>query len=371
MRKQALALTLAATLPMMAQADVTLYGSLRLGVDSLKSVDSSFKSTAGVDDFGSRIGFKGKENLGSGLQAIWQVETGMALDGVTTNSSSSTGTLANRTSFVGLQGDWGKLRLGYLDDVLTETEATDTLYGARRDQKSGLAVPLYEASDIFGSNNLGDSRVKNSLRYDSPDWHGVNGILQYSAGEKLSGGRVSGSTLGTRLAYANSGFFAGYAYMTRLNAASSKNSAVQRLEFGYKQNALFLGATLQTTKLYGDAHQTNSIGQLEIPGIVSSGVANTGLNKLTSQAWALKAAYTLGDFTPSLLYSKRSHVKVDGQSLDWGADQYAAAVDYKLSKRSLLEAGYGHLKEKQGAQNALGWSNGGASISWLMMRHDF
>lgn len=371
MKKPALVLALLAAMPLMAQADVTVYGSLRVGINSLKSVDSNFKSTTGVDDFSSRIGFRGNEDLGNGLQAIWQLETGMALDGVSTGAYSSTGVLANRNSFVGLQGSWGKLRLGYLDDVLTETEATDTLYGARRDQSSGLAVPLYEASDIFGSNNLGDSRVRNSLRYDSPDFYGFNSILQYSAGENQSGGRVTGNTLGLRLAYSNAGFFAGYAYMTRLNAAASKNSAVQRLEFGYKQHAWLLGATLQTTRLYGDAHQTNDIGELEIPGIVSSGVANTGLNKLTSQAWAVKAAYTVGNFTPSLLYSQRRNVKVDGQSLNWGASQLAAAVDYQLSKRSVLEAGYGRVKEKRGAQRALGWDKNTANITWLMMRHDF
>jgi predicted porin len=124
MKIRTVAACLLCAFPVMAAAEVSLYGSLRVGVDSMKSTDTRFHRTTGIDDFSSRIGFKGEETLDGQLQAIWQVETGLAMDGVATGGSGS-GTLANRMSFVGLQGSWGKLRAGFIDDVLTNTEATD------------------------------------------------------------------------------------------------------------------------------------------------------------------------------------------------------------------------------------------------------
>lgn len=64
-------------------------------------------------------------------------------------------------------------------------------------------------------------------------------------------------------------------------------------------------------------------------------------------------------------------MKVDGQSQDWGATQWAAAVDYSLSKRTMLQAGYGQVKEDKGAQAALGWAEDKASITWVMLKHNF
>lgn len=65
MKKLVLAAAIAAALPVIAQADVTIYGSIRGGLDSMKSADTGFKSQTGVDDFGSRLGFKGNEDLAS------------------------------------------------------------------------------------------------------------------------------------------------------------------------------------------------------------------------------------------------------------------------------------------------------------------
>ncbi|WP_293765038.1 porin [uncultured Aquitalea sp.] len=361
MKKLVLAAAIAAALPVIAQADVTIYGSIRGGLDSMKSADTGFKSQTGVDDFGSRLGFKGNEDLGNGLKAIWQVESGFNIDGVAT-AGSGAGTFGTRTTFVGLEGGFGKVRVGYIDDVLGETEATDNLYGPRRDN-IGMAFPLYEGSDIFGT--YGDGRVKNSVRYDTPDLNGFNAIVQYGSGEAVSAstGKKTGNTFGTRLAYSNAGFFGAYAYMAKFNTVQDKNSGVHRVEFGYDANNLYLAATLQKVTLWGDASS--------ISNFASFNIANTGANKLTSNSWAINAAYTFGAFKPSFVYSKRQSVKVDGNSQDWGATQWAAALDYTVSKRTMVEAGYGQVKEDKGAQAALGWAENKASITWIMLKHNF
>ena len=71
MKKSLIALTLAA-LPVAAMADVTLYGQIKAGVEisKVKEGKTSSKTATEIADYGSRIGFKGHEHLGSNLNAI-------------------------------------------------------------------------------------------------------------------------------------------------------------------------------------------------------------------------------------------------------------------------------------------------------------
>ena len=70
MKKSLIALAVAGAMaaPMAAQADATLYGSLRI-----KVMDNDNVSTGVVDNF-SRIGIKGSSDLFSGAKAIYQFE---------------------------------------------------------------------------------------------------------------------------------------------------------------------------------------------------------------------------------------------------------------------------------------------------------
>ena len=103
MKKTLIALALTA-LPVAAMADVVLYGQIKGGVGvtgganvtstewdkntvnggsttaHYKSQDKSGTITQ-MEDYGSRIGFKGEEDLGNGLKAIWQVEQRVSLAG--------------------------------------------------------------------------------------------------------------------------------------------------------------------------------------------------------------------------------------------------------------------------------------------------
>lgn len=351
MRKTILAVSMISALPVLAHAEVVIYGKIKVGLESLKSPDTNFKTVNGVDDFNSRIGFKGDEGLGNGLKAIWQVENGFAADGVAGFGSGS-GTLANRTTFVGLSGSFGKVRLGYIDDVLSETEATDNMDGPRRDSK-GINFPLYEGSDLFGT--YGDSRARNSVRYDSPVWNGLNAIVQYGAGEKAD---HSGNTVGIRLAYLNAptGLFGAYAYMGKSKQVADKDGKTQRIEFGYDANNLFIAGTYQWLDVYGNA--------------TSLGVADSAAH-LKNQGWGFNVAYTMGNWKPNLQYSKRKNPTVDGSTQDWGAKQWGVSLEYSLSKQTLLAVGYGQVTNNAGAQLALKQASDTSSNTYLMLRHKF
>ena len=92
---------------------VTLYGSIDQGVQYLshaatgKTSGDSFQVGSGMAT--SYFGLRGTENLGNGLQAIWNLEGGFSPQNGT---SSQGGRLFGRQSYVGLDGPYGRLTFG-------------------------------------------------------------------------------------------------------------------------------------------------------------------------------------------------------------------------------------------------------------------
>lgn len=105
MKKSLIALAVAGamTAPMIAQADATLYGSFRIGLEKVDNGDT------GVDDQSSRVGIKGDVDLGlDGTKGLfhWEAQANNA-----TGADQSTA-LKTRLQYIGAQGDWGKLLIG-------------------------------------------------------------------------------------------------------------------------------------------------------------------------------------------------------------------------------------------------------------------
>jgi predicted porin len=97
-----------------AQANVTVYGLLDAAIDYNTNVDSAGHSRTWMPNLGggmfpSRIGFRGTEELGNGLKAIFTLETGIAVDSGTTGQGNR---LFGRQAWVGLAGSWGQVTLG-------------------------------------------------------------------------------------------------------------------------------------------------------------------------------------------------------------------------------------------------------------------
>ncbi|AUH50122.1 porin [Chromobacterium sp. ATCC 53434] len=345
MKKSLIAL-LVATLPAAAFADVTIYGTLKGGIEN---VDNGTTKKTNVDDLGSRIGFKGSEDLGSGLKAIWQVETGFAIDGGHngsatdgTYSGSSSGTFANRNSFVGLQSNLGTLRLGNISNYGDSDMGTVDVW-----QYNSNALGL----GIFTRDN---TRLKNSVRYDLPAVvPGLTASLQYGAKENKAVGTDDRETSVLGLGYENSGFFGKYSYTheSKVSIANDKH----QLEVGYNANNLFVGLGYKQSK--GDVSSTHLSAlatKTQVAGIqqeIDAAAPLIGNNaSLKSTEYALTAAYTLGAFTPKFTYAQGQDIKAGSYKLDnTGYKQFVLGVDYALSKRTTIGAQYGQIKLEDNA----------------------
>ncbi|AXT45588.1 porin [Chromobacterium rhizoryzae] len=346
MKKSLIAL-LVATLPAAAFADVTIYGKIKGGVEY---VDNGSTKQTNIDDLGSRIGFKGKEDLGNGLKAIWQVETGFGIDGQTRTGSGS-GTFANRNSFIGLQSDLGTLRLGNVSNFM--------------DSDMGIVDSWEYRNDALGLGifTRDGNRLKNSVRYDLPSIAGFSAALQYGTKENKAGtaDAITGKIQSDRevynlgLGYENSGFFGKYSFQREgtaiIDSVNSRRNDKHRLEVGYNANNLLVAFGYQQEKGGLDVVKGSTWYDLVSKGL---DLTNVDLTKdVKTREYALTAAYTIGAFTPKFTYARGDKVEIGGAKVnDSGYNQYVLGVDYAISKRTTFGAQYGQIDVKGGVNNA-------------------
>lgn len=93
-----------------AQSNVVFYGLIDNGVEQLTNAGADGGNATRVSSGGmnnSRFGFRGSEDLGGGLSAVWQLEGGLLTD-----VGASDGALFKRQANVGLQGRFGRVVMG-------------------------------------------------------------------------------------------------------------------------------------------------------------------------------------------------------------------------------------------------------------------
>lgn len=172
-----------------AQTNVTIYGLVDVGVareDNGAPAGAAWRLDSGIQS-GSRLGFRGTEELGGGLSAIFMLENGFNPDAGT---AAQGGRLFGRQAFVGLNGGFGSVRAGRQYNPIHNTLDLIDPFG------TGLAGDITRG----WFNNYG-TRTDNSLTYTLPKLGGFNGQLLYGLGE-VAGSTRTGSSLGLNAGYA-------------------------------------------------------------------------------------------------------------------------------------------------------------------------
>ena len=366
MKKTLIALALTA-LPVAAMADVVLYGQIKGGVGVTFADGDNDGTITQMEDYGSRIGFKGEEDLGNGLKAIWQVEQRVSLAGAQSAEGFNT-----RDTFIGLEGGFGKVRAGYVSDQFNENMETMDIWEYRTG--AGAAARGLATMTRFDGRSQG-------IRYDSPNFGGFDFNITHQFSDSAAEGRYDkpgkddyGQSTIVGLNYENSGFFGKVGYGFYKDTAESfdintrkktgdKDGHVARVEAGYDANNLFVGLAYQYTKnmpayaaIYGDT----------VAGAVANQLVNDGTYKNRDDALdaiggisadkthevAVSVAYTMGAITPKLTYAHGWDQKMsmnngaatfNGLKVDnSGYDQVIIGADYALSKRTtaLVSAGW-------------------------------
>jgi len=176
---------------------VTLYGRIYAMFESVEAKGGTTPVTRRerVADQSSYLGVRGKEDLGGGLNAIFQLETGFKPDQNDT-------TFAARNSGVGLEGAWGSIIMGRWDTPMKTTTGAVDVYA---DNTIG------GFTGVMGDQTNFDRRDQNVVQYWSPSWAGVAIRLMGQANENRTA-TTNPRDYGASITYTRGPLYLVYAY---------------------------------------------------------------------------------------------------------------------------------------------------------------
>lgn len=316
MKKKSLAIALLSLLPLAAahaQTSVQIYGiaDASIGIEDTDAPGEDRRTVIGSGTQStSRIGFRGTEDLGNGLKALFNLEAGVAMD---TGAGDSAG-LFQRRAVVGLQGSFGTITVGReYSPVAAVAQSADplghTFYGS--------------TLTGFGANRL-TRRLSNSVNYKSEALSGFTVLASYAAGERQTND-PSGSLVGAAVEYKNGPLYlgAGYQQTERLATGDDKEFTAGA---GYTFGAFDLRAAYMEADWEGPNNEYKFI--------------------------TLGGSYTAG---PNKFFAS-----LHQQKLETGAkgNGFSLGYSYTLSKRTNLYSSYAHVRNNGRAAFGIGSAGG-------------
>jgi predicted porin len=314
MIKRSVALAVLATLASsaaFAQSSVTLYGRLNTTVERQKTGSTTLTV---MQNNASRLGFKGEEDLGSGLKAGFVLEHGFGSD-----NGVAAAPFWGRQAEVNLSGAFGMVRLGTFG---SEAQLATGDWVGMHNHDTGTSADALYAYVI---------RDTNKASYRTPTIKGLNAEVGVSLGEGA----------GPR------------AYDVAAN---------------YELGALKLGAgyaKLDTANQYS-VRALYEMGPVTLAGYLQRDKNNFGNGSRTSGRIA--AMYTLG--------KSEFHVNLGlagkvGGAADTQATQATLAYNYNLSARTKVYAFYTRVDNKAAASYLTGKAGTDFNSFAVGVRHNF
>lgn len=347
-----------------AQSSVNLYGMVDAGVETVSNVQQAggsitrMPSNTGI--FPSRFGMRGKEDLGSGLSAIYTLEMGFSPD---TGASGQGGRLFGRYSFVGLSGDWGTVTLGRQYTMLFWSLIDSDIVGP----------------SVYGIGSLDsyipNARIDNSIAYKGK-FNNLTVGATYSlgrdtvnAGPSPAGANCSGENGAD--AQACREWSALVKYDTATWGAALAYDSMNGRTLASATDAVFGGLTSSSksdTRLTVNGYV--KLADLKIGGGVIRRNNDGSALRPKSDLWYVGAAYPLSTaWTIDGTFARLSYKNADN------ADSTLLALRslYKLSKRTTLYAQIGTIRNDSlvnvsvsggatGSNPALGGSQTGTMV---------
>jgi len=205
----ALAVLTAVTGAAYAQSSVTLYGKIDLGLTLDSGAAKSVRIDSGVTG-GSRIGFKGVEDLGGGMKAAFQLETGYCADSAAGAANFCTGgnNFMGRQAHGDLTGAFGALSAGRQYSIGFNNLSTIDPFG------TGFAGQINNIVDASGI------RLNNSATYSTPNMGGITASAEIAFGEQ-TGNWAANRETGAGVNYASGPAYVGFSFYDVSNAAGN------------------------------------------------------------------------------------------------------------------------------------------------------
>lgn len=341
----AVACTLMAATGAMAQSSVTLFGVVSTGVDYASAGSNSQSRMISGGRNGSRLGFRGTEDLGGGMRVDFRLESGINAD---TGTLGQGGLAFGREASIALVSKaWGALEAGRLPTPYYENQRRVDAFN----NNMGGGFPTISRNTAAGQRQLNSlylqSRNDNSFKYVSPNWGGVKFELLANLTE---GSTTVGKARVAAIGYTADNLdvvFTGGRQSAPVGGQGDIDAMTLGGSYDFKSFKLFAGYSKSTNDC------TNCTGVLaRVQGVA-------GNNKGEFRLLNVGARVPVGAFTligQVYRVQDRSEYTVDPGSRD--ATWLAVATEYALSKRTTLWASYARVNNKNGSGYVLG--NGSA-----------
>ncbi|CAN7318255.1 porin [Variovorax paradoxus] len=307
-----------------AQGQSIIYGLVDACV-ARSNIDGAHSTRVGSGcQSGSRLGFRGSENLGGGLTAGFQLENGFNVDD---GSFGQGGRMFGRKAVLSLSSaTFGTIELG--------RDYAPTFYALAPIDPTAFGIGTVSSTMWTGSNPTTVARNDNAVNYISPALGPVIVRVQYSFGEQpapaSSGAR---STLGFNMIYRSGAWLASLAHARHANATDSAHDRASTAGLSYTIGGLILSGAFQA-------------GRWEGSRTVAAPSSTTSIFSRHYRSYMIGASYQVLPLLRALVSIKRYD---DRTARDFDAHQVTATAIYALSKRTDLYASYSWLKNVAGS----------------------
>lgn len=333
-------------------SNVQLYGRANLGFDQYKATGSSVagadrSSRVRIFDSGSRVGLRGTEQLGGGLSAIFQIESGVNVDngsntGQASANNASTGFFASRDSYVGLTGNWGRVTFGRQSIFWA-----NGLNNQHQANYINAEIPWANGTGL-GRMSSRVARVSNTVAYTSPTFAGINGTLSYSTNPQEAVQNVGasidsdGQIWGLTLRGTWGQFYGQYDYAKAEDNTSMVGAgSLQRTGSAHKLGASWgymPGARVGATYVI-------------IRDDLNPTVSTTVNQKAKQNSWHIFWEHTFGQFQVLAEYGQVDDMSSCGATpvlscTDSGAKGYMVGGRYFMSKRTWVYLTYNQVSNE-------------------------
>lgn len=341
-----------------AQSSVTLYGRLDQNVTQQDPGKNAAASTGGKNGKsitklqegntnglgGSRLGFKGTEDLGSGLKAFFQLEAqlfpdeGRAGNTSTFSSTFNSNPFFSRFAYVGLSSNaLGEIRLGRQESLTRENnvkindisgESNFNIVENLEGTNGKATRPLFQ--------NFG-SRVDNGIRYTTPEFAGFRASAIVGLGERLRTDVTAGTPAVTTTTKAATYRGLGVVYSAGPLALDVIYEDLRggAVGSGDYNNVITAGGSYDfgIAKIATAYQHTNNLGgQFAVAS--GTGVFTKGTDV---DAWNIGVAVPFNAFTFKAQYTGSTISRPAGAP-DLDQSKYGVSLAYSLSKRTTVYA---------------------------------
>ncbi len=337
--------------PAYAQSTVTLYGLLDAGISYVNNQAGSSKVFFGDGiNFGNRFGFRGREDLGGGNAAIFNLENGFSLG---SGEFRQGGRMFGRQAWMGLATPYGTVTGGRQYDFVRDYIQQFNIGGY-------ASVYAGHQGDF---DRISGKQIDYSIKYASPNFSGFSFGAMYGFGQQrfdssrgsawsvgagYKDGPVSVGAVYTRLddvaihPYLTSGLFSFLGRETAELDASRPTGVNDRFPITSR------GVQLDKQTIAGIGASYRFANQFAVLANATATTFDDGERSSTQQVYEVGVSIPLASGTTGLLAYQFS--KLEGTK--W--HQPTAGVRYDLSKRTWLYASASYLKATNGTHASQG-----------------